>query len=193
MLSAASDYFRAMFSAPMRESTQSEIVLQNVKGSTLKDLVEYCYNGIICFTDQNAQDTIEAAHEYLFNDIVQLGCEFLCAQLDNNNCIGFYLFGKRFQLDYLVVRALNSICENFEAVAMEDEFKKMHLESLTDILRMDALKIASEEVIFNAIVRWTMHDEKRMDHLSNLLKCVRFTQLDGEVSQQFGVGRRCDY
>lgn len=49
VLSAGSEYFSAMFTSNLRESNQSEIVLQDVDGDALWDLVHYCYTGIVIF------------------------------------------------------------------------------------------------------------------------------------------------
>lgn len=45
VLSAGSEYFSAMFNSNLRESCQSEIVLQDVDGDALQELVHYCYTG----------------------------------------------------------------------------------------------------------------------------------------------------
>lgn len=55
MLSAASDYFAAMFTNDLKEASQTEIVMQNVDGDALLSLVHYCYNGKI----ELLEDTVE--------------------------------------------------------------------------------------------------------------------------------------
>lgn len=181
LLSSTSDYFCAMFSTPMKESTQTEIALQNIKGQTLKELVEFSYDGSIALNEKNVQDLLEAAVEYQFPDIVQLCCEFMYDQLAVDNCIGFYLFAKHFMLDRLSAQALEMICKEFEQVSLGDEFKQMPFEPLKNILNMDALNIVTEVNVFNAVKLWALFDENRKGQLSELLKYVRFTQLDAKA------------
>lgn len=45
VLSAASDYFSAMFTNEFGESFRNEIELQGVEPSALEALVGYCYTG----------------------------------------------------------------------------------------------------------------------------------------------------
>lgn len=47
VLSASSEYFAAMFTSSLRESTQNEVELTGVDGDALWTLVCYCYTGII--------------------------------------------------------------------------------------------------------------------------------------------------
>lgn len=187
VLSAASAYFRAMFSTPMKESVEGEITLQSIKGPTLDELVRFCYSGMLRLTDKNVQELLEAAVEFQFHDVIQLCCEFMRDQLVVENCVGFYLFAMHFNLDYLTEHALDMICERFEQVASADEFEQMPVDTLKAILNMNALQIASEEIIFNAVKNWVMFEESRTAHLADLLKFVRYTQLDVEVRQQSGL------
>lgn len=45
MLSAASDYFAAMFTSPVLEATQEEVALRDMDSDALLTLVNYCYTG----------------------------------------------------------------------------------------------------------------------------------------------------
>lgn len=47
VLSAASEYFSAMFTGALREAGESEITLGDVDGDALYALVQYCYTGTI--------------------------------------------------------------------------------------------------------------------------------------------------
>lgn len=47
VLSAASEYFSAMFTGNLREAEEREITLREVDGEALHALVQYCYTGTI--------------------------------------------------------------------------------------------------------------------------------------------------
>lgn len=57
MLSAASDYFAAMFTSPVLEATQEEVALRDMDSEALLTLVNYCYTGepplLSCLTYTN--------------------------------------------------------------------------------------------------------------------------------------------
>lgn len=48
VLSAASDYFAAMFMSDVREATQHEIAMKEVDADALAALIDYMYTGIEC-------------------------------------------------------------------------------------------------------------------------------------------------
>lgn len=182
VLSSNSDYFSAMFCTPLKESQENEVELKNVQGDILKQLVAFCYSGLINLTESNVEALVQAATEFQLNDIVQVCSEFLIDRLDVENSVGFFLFSDRYELKELNTRAINVICKNFAKVAAGDEFKQLLApEKLASIFSMDNLKIDSEEELFNAIAGWISVDEKRKSHLPDLIKHVRLTQLDPTV------------
>lgn len=55
VLSASSEYFAAMFTSSLRESTQNEVELTGVDGDALWTLVCYCYTGITFVKGNNRE------------------------------------------------------------------------------------------------------------------------------------------
>jgi hypothetical protein len=51
LLSAASDYFAAMFTGNMIEAEMETVELQGLEFSALQLLIDYCYTGEISYTD----------------------------------------------------------------------------------------------------------------------------------------------
>lgn len=45
ILAAGSDYFHAMFSSTLRESSQNEIKLESLDGTAVKGLLDFIYSG----------------------------------------------------------------------------------------------------------------------------------------------------
>lgn len=170
-----------MFFTPLKESVENDVQLQSVKGVILKQLINYCYSGSIFVTEANVQELLEAAVEYQFIDVVRLCCEYLDKQLDIENCVGFFMFAEHFNLYGLCDQALDAICKNFTKVVDGDEFKELPIDKLKLILLMDTLNVNSEEEIFYAVKKWISFEESRKENLLDLLKCVRFTQLDLSV------------
>ena len=56
VLSAASPYFRGMFSSDLREKESNLVELQDIKSSTLSDVLRYIYTGTTRIDSSNAQD-----------------------------------------------------------------------------------------------------------------------------------------
>ena len=61
VLSACSDYFRAMFTDPMRERSQDEIQLSGVNAEGLELVLEYIYTSKLSLTLANIQTVLSTA------------------------------------------------------------------------------------------------------------------------------------
>lgn len=110
VLSAASDYFAAMFTNDFDESSQNEIVLQAVDPDALETLIAYCYTGILKHSNiridilkftitgevELEEDTVEClmatACLLQLPEIVEACSSFLIRQLHPSNCLGIRLF-----------------------------------------------------------------------------------------------------
>ena len=58
----------------------------------------------------------------------------------------------------------------------------MEVKEFANLLRNDELNVNTEEIIFNALVRWTKHDlEHRICNIPTLLSCIRFGLLNTQV------------
>jgi kelch-like protein 1/4/5 len=116
VLSAASDYFAAMFTNDFGESNQNEIELQGVDPDALETLVTYCYTGnfIVSYMGYGnwlitvcslghleggvelEEDTVEClmatACLLQLPEVVEACSTFLIRQLHPSNCLGIRLF-----------------------------------------------------------------------------------------------------
>lgn len=175
-----------MFCNPLKESTKNEVEIKNVKGDILKQLIDYCYTGFISINNLNAQSLIEAATEFQFNDIVKVGCEYLIAQLDVDNCIGIHIFAEYYNLKDLNNLAIQTICKNFPKLSDGEEFRAiLPFAKFKKILSMNNLQITSEEEVFESIMTWVSHNADRKIFIPSLMQHVRLTQLSSTVSLTF--------
>uniref|UniRef100_A0A3Q3J3I6 BTB domain-containing protein n=1 Tax=Monopterus albus TaxID=43700 RepID=A0A3Q3J3I6_MONAL len=92
LLSARSSYFKVMFTADMRERSNSVIKLTGVDCGVLGALVNYVYTAQVCITESNVQSLLEAADLLQFISVKQACEEFLIRLLDVDNCLGMHAF-----------------------------------------------------------------------------------------------------
>lgn len=60
VLAACSDYFRAMFTDGMKESTQSEITVTGVSAKGIELMLDYAYTSKIELNSENILDVLAA-------------------------------------------------------------------------------------------------------------------------------------
>ena len=88
VLSACSDYFRAMFTDPMRERTQEEIQLSGVQAQGLELVLDYIYTSKLSLTLANIQTVLDTAthlqvlqvYILIFFHIILIILKYLCTR-----------------------------------------------------------------------------------------------------------------
>ena len=88
VLSACSDYFRAMFTDPMRERTQEEIQLSGVQAQGLELVLDYIYTSKLSLTLANVQTVLDTAthlqvlqvYILIFFHIILIILKYLCTR-----------------------------------------------------------------------------------------------------------------
>ncbi|XP_075528142.1 uncharacterized protein LOC142560156 isoform X2 [Dermacentor variabilis] len=106
-------------------------------------------------------------------------CRFLERQLDPSNCIGIAEFCQQHHIRDLQDRAERFAEQHFSMVCRLDEFLSLPWSRLFELLRRDGLNVRSETEVYEALVRWVRHDERRRagDLESALRKAVRCHRL----------------
>ncbi|KAJ8039956.1 Actin-binding protein IPP [Holothuria leucospilota] len=175
ILSAASPYFEAMFMSGLREKDQEVVEIHSVKETHLHLLVEFIYSGKIYIDSENVQELLTAADMLQISEVVDACCDFLKKELHPRNCIGVMELADAFSRIDLSGSA-QAFCErNFIEVVKEEEFLGLPLESLTKLLQSEFLCIEQEFQVFEAGLRWILHNpSERRQHLLQIMECVRF-------------------
>ena len=76
VLSACSDYFRAMFTDPMRERSQDEILLSGIDAEGLELVLEYIYTSKLSLDLSNIQTVLSTATHLQILQVTFLQIDF---------------------------------------------------------------------------------------------------------------------
>ena len=176
VLAAASPYFRAMFSNHFREQSETKpVILENITADVMEELLNFIYTGTIKITPLNVRDLVSASNYLLMNSLKDACVSFMKSMLNPSNCLGIESAADQFDCETLRETANNYIYDNFATVAQTDEFKMLSPERLEQFLVSDDTKVDREEYIFEALLTWVKHDEKKRKSLfPRLAKHVRF-------------------
>jgi len=192
VLAASSDYFDAMFSGSLRESTEKEVRLEDVQGDVVGALVQFCYTGRVELSSGNVHEILMASHLMQLGPIVAGCSDYLGRYLQASNCLGVLKFAARYELvpllnlsesyaseHFLEVRSLFCRCDcwiktiQFQ-VCENEEFLELDAEEVAKLISRDDLDVANEEDVFHGVMKWIDHDsERRKKFLAKLLECVR--------------------
>ncbi|XP_066302923.1 kelch repeat and BTB domain-containing protein 2-like [Branchiostoma lanceolatum] len=181
VLSAASPYFRAMFTSDMAESRQITVVLQGLDAGMFGEILSYIYSGTLHVSLDKVQPLYQAA------DILQLAyvrdtcSSYMAMNVECFSCMDLYKFADDFSVDIVQKSCQQWIVKHFTEVASSEEFCSLSVNQLTEIISHDELDVKEETIVWEAVVRWVQHSrEDRLHRLPSILPHIRFNLLTSD-------------
>lgn len=174
VLSAATPYFRAMFSSDLEEANVRTVTMHEVSAPVLEKLLRFIYSGVIHINCDDAQDILAAADMLELTAVVDLCCKFLISELHPSNCIGMYLFADALSCLELRNKADIFINSHFLDVVQSNEFKDIPVDILITFLQSESLFTDNEFQVFSAAMKWLFEDiDERRKYVYDVLAPVR--------------------
>ena len=174
VLSAASAYFRALFTSQMKETKNNMVELQEAKSTTISDVLQFIYTGKVSIDSSNAQDLAKIA-DYLIIPILKTRASlFLQGSINASNCLVLESFACQYHCESLQQATVTYKCENFVAVTKSEDFRTCDVEKIKELICMDEINVSKEDEVYQAVIAWIKYDlPSRECFLPELLKCVR--------------------
>ena len=174
VLSAASAYFRALFTSQMKETKSNMVELQEAKSTTFRDVLQFIYTGKVSIDSSNAQDLAMIADYLIIPSLKTRASDFLQGSINASNCLALESFACQYNCEALQQAAVTYKCENFVAVTKYEDFRTCDVEKVKELICMDEINVSEEEEVYQAMIAWIKHDlPSRECLLPELLKCVR--------------------
>lgn len=179
ILSAASPYFRAMFTGEMAESRQDEITIKDIDETAMEMLIDFCYSTKITIDEKSVQTLLPAACILQLQEVQDYCSEFLRSQLDPSNCLGIRAFADTHSCIELLRIAEKYMQNNFIDIIESDEFLLLPVNQLIEMIAADELNVKQEEQVYQAVMNWTAFNiSERKPFLGQLMCHVRLPLLD---------------
>ena len=175
IISAVSDFFRAMFTGNMAEKEQDYVKLGLLSAATMEHIINFIYKDKMDLTPFNSIEILDAAIYLQIPTAVTACVQFILDTLDVGNCY-----------HVLSVFQNYSLHEGIKAVRL---FMKANISSITHEVDPGLLSYqeftflvsnwqGSEMDLFLFVVKWVDADHKqRKVHLIHFLSHVRFCLL----------------
>ncbi|XP_022095974.1 kelch-like protein 12 isoform X2 [Acanthaster planci] len=174
ILAACSNYFCAMFTNEMSESTKSSVELKGLKASAMEKLLEFIYTEEVEVTVENVQELLPSACLLQLKGVEDACCAFLTTQLDASNCIGIAKFAESHACMGLLNAAEGYGCRYFSEIVKHEEYLSLEVDEVAKLIKRDDLEVECEEPVYEAVMIWVNHNaSERQDLLPTLLQDVR--------------------
>ncbi|KAK0055342.1 heat shock protein 70 A1 [Biomphalaria pfeifferi] len=174
ILAALSPYFKAMFCSQLDESHKFQIRIQDLSLTAVQAIINFAYTAHLELTEDTVQTIMQTAAMMQISAVEKLCCSFLVEHLHPSNCLGIRDFAHIIGCFDLKETADKYCEENFFEVSHHDEFLKLEVEEVIGLISRDSLKVAKEEEVYAAVMRWVAFDpERSKDDVSLLMEHVR--------------------
>ncbi|CAB3386730.1 Hypothetical predicted protein [Cloeon dipterum] len=144
----------------------------------LEALVNFSYSGRVTIDNNNVQSLMIGASFLQLHKVRDACASFLMGKLHPQNALGICNFADTLSCMALVQAAEKFIQHHFAEVSVTAEYLSLPIQSISDLISSDQLHVASEETVFEAVIRWVKKDQpNRTQHLPQLLSLVRLPLL----------------
>ncbi|XP_017775933.1 PREDICTED: kelch-like protein 10 [Nicrophorus vespilloides] len=180
ILCSCSSYFKAVFTTTLHGKNKTNILLPGVSPDMMKLLINYAYLRKLDITPENVYKIIATADYLSILGILDMCCEYLERTITPTNCVGIMQFAKAQFLQRLHEACWRYVMRYFPQIATTSaELTNLPVDDLQAIINADELNVKSEEIVWEAILRWINHrPEERKKHIVTLMKCIRLGLLD---------------
>ncbi|XP_072540076.1 kelch-like protein 23 [Salminus brasiliensis] len=187
-LAARSPFFRAMFTADMREKRDKCVHLPGLDSEVLGAVIDFIYTSRVTIAQSNVERLMEAA-SLLQLGSVQQACEgFLIRLLDVDNCLGMQAFAELHMCGKLEMEARRTMLSRFEELVDQEEFVELSSERLRAILSLPNISMRKEQTMLDAVMRWVSHDRQaRLKHTQELMHCLHLNLDEQSFSTTFNM------
>ncbi|CAJ0946078.1 unnamed protein product [Ranitomeya imitator] len=175
LLAAESSYFQIMFYGGFKESTLHKIHLNGVNKECFQTLLDFVKNGSMELNQGNVTDLLESADFLDLRKAKQFCIAFLVHELKVSNCLGMMSYSQQYGCIELYESAVSVAVTHLSELMndYEDEFTQLDKETLETLLQTDDLYVSSEDLVFDAVMKWVMVDTTREKNFEELVALVR--------------------
>ena len=189
LLAAHSDYFYAMFTNGMKESSQEVIELkdESMSPETMKQIIDFIYSGYLHVNKENVFEVLAAADHLQVTSVLQQCCDFLKTEvvhvLDVPRYRSLRAIASKYRLKELQEVADHQMALNYKDICESEEFlTHISAHQLLSLLSRDDLSAPSETFVFKSVMQWIKHKKgKRIADAAKVIGAVRLGLVDIKV------------
>ncbi|XP_013095000.2 kelch-like protein 3 [Biomphalaria glabrata] len=157
LLSACSDFFRAMFQSGMKEDLERRVEVKSISPSVFKLLIDSVYYARSVLTAENVSSVWHAASQLQIHYLLE-ACEiFQSKRLSRESCVDIHIDAKLLSSKKLLDLSWDVIVKEFDHLRKMDDILYLDFEDMKSLVSDDNLTVPSEDVVIETILRWVSY------------------------------------
>ncbi|EOD12705.1 hypothetical protein EMIHUDRAFT_104201 [Emiliania huxleyi CCMP1516] len=152
VLAGASEFMSALFTSGMRDSDEPSI--SEVAGDVFSALLEWIYCGECRVEADLLGGMLDASSRLQLASLQSATVEALVQGIDTSNAVQYWECGDAHNIPRLVEAAKAAALQSFGEFSTCVAFDALPIGRVCELLKSDALKADSEEIVFRAAARW---------------------------------------
>jgi len=187
-ITSGSEYFERLLAGERWADTAGRpLSLPDVPKQGLAACLEFIYTGSCTVADAaELMVVLEAAAYLQIPHLVDAAAKAMSAHLGATTALAYWAVADRQGLTQLAADAVSAAARHFEQIAATPAWLSTPAETVRALLASDRLKVAGEEAVYTAAVKW-LHAQApppAEDDALALLRLVRFPLLRREFVQE---------
>jgi N-acetylneuraminic acid mutarotase len=187
-ITSGSEYFERLLAGERWADTAGRpLSLPEVPKQGLAACLEFIYTGSCTVADEAELIVVLEAAAYLqIPPLVDAAAKAISAHLSATTALAIWAVADRYCLSQLAADAVSAAARHFEQIAASPAWLSAPAETVRVLVASDRLKVADEEAVYSAAVKW-LHAQApppAEDDALALLRLVRFPLLSREFVQE---------
>ena len=192
VLASFSEYFRGMFSAGTKESSEQDVCLPSVDPEPMKIILDYIYSGKADLCNDNVQKVVVAANFFGAELLVNECSHIMKSSMNKRNSLKLLEFSDRYNLENLKKYAKSFVLQNLEELSKSDmDFVRLPISLLIELVEHPAAVVCDENpaenekqlfmLLWNSIA-W-LEDEHQKQYIPKILNAVHLPCVTSDYLQ----------
>ena len=187
-ITSGSEYFERLLAGERWADTAGRpLSLPEVPKQGLAACLEFIYTGSCTVADEaELMVVLEAAAYLQIRPLVDAAAKAMSAHLSATTALAIWAVADWYCLSQLAADAVSAAARHFEQIAATPAWLSTPAETVRALLASDRLRVADEEAVYSAAVRW-LHAQApppAEDDALALLRLVRFPLLSRKFVQE---------
>ncbi|KAK2144541.1 hypothetical protein LSH36_748g02090 [Paralvinella palmiformis] len=162
-----------MLLSPTKESQENTVDMKGLSASALQHMIDFIYTGQLELDFENLIEMLNAASHLQIQTALELCSDYMITLLTFSNADELLNIAEVYSLARVTEFYNNKVLHNFEEFSRTNQFLMLSPEQITRYLADDNLRIRSEGLLLDVVAKWYSHDQKRAEHLEDVVKNVR--------------------